>query len=198
MTKTKGFMQLSAYVAVDAAVAHLQAQEMTSPGVSAAHKFDHTPEIPLARAFQKMHCLKEGHDRVMIHPQLSSSYLVEIYKKAPLPTSEEPNFLVLSFSSLITSFTATQDQYGHVNPNNAQFVEWCNDQLFTPEYSSADFEDPMLHDGTVPWGCDWTDMDWHHCGDTPNRTDPREEFNDVLPVFINQSKEPAEDIATVP
>lgn len=110
-------MQLSAYLAVDAAVAHLQAQEMTSPGVSAAHKFDHTPEIPLARAFQKMHCLKEGHDRVMIHRQLTSSYLVEVYKKAPLPTSEEPNFLVLSFSSLITSFTATQDQYGHVNPN---------------------------------------------------------------------------------
>ena len=64
-----------------------------------------------------MHCLKEGHVRVMIHRQLSSSYLVEVYKKAPLPTSEEPNFLVFSFSSLITSFTATQDQYGHVNPS---------------------------------------------------------------------------------
>ncbi|OBT40489.1 hypothetical protein VE00_07883 [Pseudogymnoascus sp. WSF 3629] len=94
--------------------------------------------------------------------------------------------------SMVTSFPT-----GEENMIDAQFVEWCNDQLFTPEYSSADFEDPMLHDGTVPWGCDWTDMDWHHCGDTPNRTDPREEFNDVLPVFINQSKEPAEDIATV-
>lgn len=93
---------------------------------------------------------------------------------------------------------ATSFPTGEENMTDAQFVEWCNDQLFTPEYSSADFEDPMLHDGTVPWGCDWTDMDWHHCGDTPNRTDPREEFNDVLPVFINQSKEPAEDIATVP
>ncbi|KFZ25364.1 hypothetical protein V502_00157, partial [Pseudogymnoascus sp. VKM F-4520 (FW-2644)] len=171
MTKTKGFMQLSAYLAVDAAVAHLQAQEMTSPGVSAAHKFDHTPEIPLARAFQKMHCLKEGHDR---------------RHKISMATSTQT-------FSMATSFPT-----GEENMTDAQFVEWCNDQLFTPEYSSADFEDPMLHDGTVPWGCDWTDMDWHHCGDTPNRTDPREEFNDVLPVFINQSKEPAEDIATVP
>jgi hypothetical protein len=41
-------MQLSAYLAVDAGVAHLQAQETTGPGVSAAHKFDHAPEIPLA------------------------------------------------------------------------------------------------------------------------------------------------------
>ena len=65
--KTKGFMQFLAYLAVDVAVAHLQAEEMTRPGVSAAHKFDHTPEIPLARAFQKMHCLKERHDWVMIH-----------------------------------------------------------------------------------------------------------------------------------
>ena len=93
----------------DSAVAELQTQETTRPGGSAAHQSNFTPEIPLARALEKMHCLKEGHDRVMIHRQLSSSYLVEVYKKAPLPTSEEPNFLVFSFSSLITSFTATQE-----------------------------------------------------------------------------------------
>lgn len=91
---------------------------------------------------------------------------------------------------------ATSLPTGEENMTDAQFVEWW--QSLTPEYSSAVFEDPMLDDGTVPWGCDWTGMNWDHCDDTLNRTDPREEFNDILPLFINQSKEPAEDIATVP
>ncbi|OBT40949.1 hypothetical protein VE00_09561 [Pseudogymnoascus sp. WSF 3629] len=39
----------------------------------------------------------------MIDQQFSSSYLTEVYKKAPPPTPEEPNFLVLTFPSLITA-----------------------------------------------------------------------------------------------
>jgi hypothetical protein len=42
-----------------------------------------------------MHCLKGRQDRVMIDKQLSSSYPAVVYKKAPPPTCEEPNFLVL-------------------------------------------------------------------------------------------------------
>jgi hypothetical protein len=92
----QGVMQLiSLSSGGDSAVAQLQTQETTRPGGSAAHQSDFTPEIPLARALEKMHCLKDRQDHVMIDQQLSSSYLIEVYKKAPLPTSEEPNFLVL-------------------------------------------------------------------------------------------------------
>ncbi|OBT52298.1 hypothetical protein VE04_07698 [Pseudogymnoascus sp. 24MN13] len=52
----------------DSAVAHLQMQELTRPGVFAAHQSDFTPEISLARALQKMHCPRFIRRLISVYP----------------------------------------------------------------------------------------------------------------------------------
>jgi hypothetical protein len=86
---------------------------------------------------------------------------------------------------------------GEENMTDAQFVKWCNDQLLKPDYSTDNFETEKLYDETVPWGHDWTCMDWCGSGDTPIRTYFGAEMN-VMPLFINLPREPAGNIATGP
>ncbi|KFY98959.1 hypothetical protein V500_01507 [Pseudogymnoascus sp. VKM F-4518 (FW-2643)] len=139
----------------DSAVAQLQTQETTRPGGSAAHQSDFTPEIPLARALEKMHCLKDRQDHVMIDQQLSSSYLIEVYKKAPLPTSKVPNFLVLysqfpsqalqrheiSMAASTQPFSiASSFPTGEGNMTEAQFSEWCT-KFENPKFEDDNFQE---------------------------------------------------------
>jgi hypothetical protein len=102
-----------------------------------------------------MHCLKDRQDHVMIDQQLGSSHLIEVYKKAPLPTSEEPNFLVLysqtpsqapqqheiSMAASTQPFSiASSFPTGEGNMTEAQLSEWFTN-FENPRFEDDNFEE---------------------------------------------------------
>src|SRR5690349_1576945 len=68
-------------------------QETTRPGGSATHQSDFTLEISLARALQKMHCLKDKQSHVMIDQQGNMTD-VQLFDGVQM---EEPSTPVYSF-----------------------------------------------------------------------------------------------------
>lgn len=155
-----------------------------------------------------MHCLKERQDHVMIDQQLSSSYLAAVYKKAPLPTSEEPTFLVLLFSS---PFKRTKQHkinmevptqiYSKALPSvqdmaDTQFPEWFGPMAFASEDSSYfdDAMDGIFGDRTVQWGRDWTNSNWSG-PDNFWSPAPFEEMKGFPPVAMSLFQQPTEKTA---